>query len=47
MQSNENQIFSLENYIDSKSNDNQYSGLLKECVSLQQQINDELLKKYK
>jgi chromosome segregation ATPase len=47
MQANENQIFSLENYIDSKSNDNQYSGLLKECVALQQQINEELLKRYK
>ena len=46
MQANENTIYGLQNYIDSKANDNEYSGLLKECMALQKQINDELLKKY-
>ena len=46
MQANENTIYGLQTYIDSKANDNEYSGLLKECMALQKQINDELLKKY-
>ena len=47
MQQNENTIYSLQSYIDSKANENQYGNLLKECMELQQKINDELLKKYK
>ena len=47
MQSNENTIYSLQSYIDSKSNENQYGNLLKECMELQQKINEELLKRYK
>ena len=46
MQSNENTIYSLQSYIDSKSNENQYGNLLKECMDLQQKINEELLKRY-
>ncbi len=46
MQANENTIYGLQSYIDSKANDNEFSGLLKECMALQKQINDELLKKY-
>ena len=46
MQANENTLYGLQTYIDSKANDNEYSGLLKECMALQKQINDELLKKY-
>ena len=46
MQANENTIYGLQTYIDSKANDNEFSGLLKECMALQKQINDELLKKY-
>ena len=46
MQANENMIYGLQNYIESKANDNEFSGLLKECMALQKQINDELLKKY-
>jgi intraflagellar transport protein 74 len=46
MQANENTIYGLQTYIESKANDNEYSGLLKECMALQKQINDELLKKY-
>ena len=46
MQANENTIYGLQTYIDSKANDNEYSGLLKECMALQKQINDEILKKY-
>ena len=47
MQQNENTIYSLQSYIDSKANENQYGNLLKECMELQQKINNELLKKYK
>ena len=47
MQQNENTIYSLQSYIDSKANENQYGTLLKECMELQQKINDELLKRYK
>ena len=47
MQSNENTIYSLQSYIDSKANENQYGNLLKECMELQQKINEELLKRYK
>ena len=47
MQQNENIIYSLQSYIDSKANENQYGNLLKECMELQQKINDEILKKYK
>ena len=47
MQANENTIYNLQSYIDSKANENQYGNLLKECMDLQQKINDELLKKYK
>ena len=47
MQQNENTIYSLQSYIDSKANENQYGNLLKECMELQQKINDELLKRYK
>ena len=46
MQNNENTIYSLQSYIDSKSNENQYGNLLKECMDLQQKINEELLKRY-
>ena len=47
MQQNENTIYSLQSYIDSKANENQYGNLLKECMELQQKINNELLKRYK
>ena len=46
MQNNENTIYSLQSYIDSKGNENQYGNLLKECMELQQKINDELLKRF-
>ena len=46
MQQNENTIYSLQRYIDSKANENQYGNLLKECMELQQKINEELLKRY-
>ena len=47
MQQNENTIYSLQSYIDSKGNENQYGNLLKECMELQQKINEELQKRYK
>ena len=46
MQANENTIYNLQSYIDSKANENQYGNLLKECMELQQKINDELLKRF-
>ena len=46
MQSNENNIYSLQTYIESKANDNQFGDLLKDCMKLQEEINGELLKKY-
>lgn len=46
MQYNENNIFSLQSYIESKTNENQFGPLLKECMNLQEQINNELLKRY-
>ena len=45
IQENENYIFSLQTYIDSKSNENDFSHLLKECMDLQQEINAELIKR--
>ena len=47
MQENENHIYSLMNYIDSKKNDNDYQSIMKECDDLQEDINNELLKKSK
>ena len=47
MQANENTIYSLQSYIDSKANENQYGNLLKDCMEFQQKINNELLKRYK
>ena len=46
MQMNENNIFSLQSYIDSKANDNAFGDLLKECMKLQEEINAQLLKQY-
>jgi len=46
MQANENTIFSLQSYIDSRSGEGQFGKILKECMDLQEQINNELLKKY-
>ncbi|MCQ2820942.1 MAG: hypothetical protein MJ252_27100 [archaeon] len=46
MQANENNIYSLNSYIDSKGGECQFAGLLKECMKLQESINAELLKKY-
>ena len=46
MQSNENSIFSLQTYIDSKTNDNKFGSLLKNCMDLQEKINEEILKHF-
>lgn len=45
MQENENFIFSLSQFIDSKANENNFSHLLKECLEIQQEINNELVKR--
>jgi hypothetical protein len=46
MQENENYIFSLLTFIESKSQENSYSHLAKECMEIQQDINSELVKRY-
>ena len=46
MQANENNIHSLNTYIESKGGESQFGPLLKECMKLQESINAELLKKY-
>ena len=45
MQENENYIFSLVSFIESKQNENNYSDIAKECLDLQQEINNELIKR--
>jgi predicted RND superfamily exporter protein len=47
MQENENYIFSLLGFIESKNQENSYSHLAKECMELQQEINTELVKRMK
>jgi hypothetical protein len=44
IQENDNYIFSIQNFIESKAGENEYSGLMKECMALQQEINDILVK---
>ena len=46
MQTNENTIFSLQTYIESRGAGEQFGKILKECMDLQEEINKELLKKY-
>lgn len=45
MQENENYIFSLITYIDSKEKESDYSQIMEECLSLQQEINAEIISK--
>jgi intraflagellar transport protein 74 len=45
MQENENFIFSLTTFIESKANENDFTYLLKECLEIQQEINNELIKR--
>lgn len=45
MQENENYIYSLVTYIDSKEKESDYSSLMQECLDLQQEINSEIVKK--
>lgn len=45
MQENENYIFSLTTYIDSKEKESDYSQIMDECLNLQQEINAEIIKK--
>ena len=45
MQENENYIFNLLSFIEAKANDNSYSNISKECLELQQEINNELIKR--
>jgi len=45
MQENENVIFSLTSFVDGKLDDSDYHGIMKECMELQAEINNELVKK--
>lgn len=45
MQENENYIHSLVTYIDSKEKESDFSQIMKECMDLQQEINNELISK--
>lgn len=45
MQENENVIFSLTSFVDGKLDDSDYNGIMKECMDLQAEINNELVKK--
>lgn len=45
MQENENVIFSLTSYVDSKLNESDFTGIMKECMDLQVEINNELVKR--
>ena len=44
MQENENYIYSLLSFIDAKQNENSYAQIAKECIDLQQEINNELVR---
>ena len=46
IQSNENNIYSLQSYINTRANESEFGGLLKECMDLQEKINDEVLKRF-
>jgi chromosome segregation ATPase len=46
MQDNENFIYSHQTFIESKVKENDYSALMKECMDIQHEINNELIKKY-
>jgi len=45
MQENENVIFSLTSFVDSKLTESDFSAIMKECMDLQKEINNELVKK--
>jgi len=45
MQENENIIFALTSFVDSKLTESDYNAILKECMDLQAEINNELIKK--
>lgn len=45
MQENENYIFSLLTYIESKEKESDYTAIMRECLDLQQEINNELIKR--
>jgi hypothetical protein len=45
MQENENYIYSLLSFIEAKQNENSYNDIAKECLDLQVEINNELIKK--
>lgn len=45
MQENENVIFALTSFVDSKLTESDYNAIMKECMDLQAEINNELVKK--
>lgn len=46
MQENENFIYGLQTFIESKSKEFDFTPLMKECLGIQNEINEELLKRY-
>ena len=45
MQENENQIYGITTYLESKANESDFSSLMKECLDIQNEINNELINK--
>jgi len=45
IQENETQIYGLTTYLDSKAGETDFSQIMKECLDLQNEINNELVKK--
>jgi len=45
IQENETQIYGLTTYLDSKAGETDYAQIMKECLDLQNEINNELVKK--
>ncbi len=44
IQENENTIYGITTYLDSKAGETDYSQVMKECLALQNEINQELIK---
>jgi hypothetical protein len=45
IQENENQIYGISTYLESKANETDFSQIMKECLEIQNDINNELIKK--
>ena len=45
IQENETTIYSISSYLDSKAHETDFSAAMKECLDIQNDINNELIKK--